>query len=107
VFIVRDTKDVPWLWDGTGLAVGSTFGQQTGGFGVEIDSTTKNSPKGTRVLAEIPNLLGPGKTAQMTYYETRRGAKVFDAGTFDFPGSALTAPVDRILLNLWNHLSVP
>ncbi len=106
-FIVRDTSDVPWLWAGTGLTVGSTFGQQTGGFGVEIDATTKDSPKGTKVLAEIPDLLGPGKTAQMTYYRTRRGAKVFDAGTLDFPGSALVAPVDRILLNLWRYLSIP
>ncbi len=107
LFIVRNTHDVPWLWVGTDLTEGSTFGQTVGGYGVEIDGKTPDSPKGTKVLAEIPDLLGPGLTAQMTYYETGKGAKVFDAGTLDFAGSALTFPVDRILINLWTHLSVP
>jgi hypothetical protein len=104
-FIVRDTTHVPWLWQGLNFQVGSTFGQVVGGYGIEIDSTTKASPPGTIVIAEIPNLLGPGLTAQMTYYETKNGAKVFDAGTLDFVGSALTFPVNHMLLNLWNHLS--
>jgi hypothetical protein len=59
------------------------------------------------VLAEIPDLLGPGVTAQMTYYETPRGAKVFDAGALDFVGSVLTFPVNHLVLNLWVHLSAP
>jgi hypothetical protein len=59
------------------------------------------------VLAEIPNLYGPGLTAQMSYYETPQGAKVFAAGVLDFGGSALTSPTGRILLNLWDRLSVP
>ncbi len=106
-FVVRDTTDAPWLWQGLGLDAGSMFGQVVGGYGIEIDATTRDSPPGTIVLAEIPDLLGPGVTAQMTYYETRRGAKVFDAGALDFVGSALTFPVDHLLLNLWRHLSVP
>jgi hypothetical protein len=104
-FVVRDTADAPWFWQGLNLSVGSTFGQVVGGYGIEIDATTKNSPPGTIVLAEIPNLIGPGLTAQMTYYETSAGAKVFDAGTLNFVGSALTFPVNHMLLNLWNYLS--
>jgi hypothetical protein len=97
----------PWLWEGTDLTDGSTFGQAVGGYGIEIDATTPDSPPGTIVLAEIPNLYGPGLTAQMSYYETPQGAKVFAAGVLDFGGSALTAPVGRILQNLWDRLSVP
>ena len=65
------------------------------------------SPPGTAVLAEVPDLLGPGRTAQMTYYETAAGAKVFAAGTLDFGGSVLRDPQDRMLQNLWAWLSAP
>ena len=106
-FVVRDTADAPWLWQGLGLDAGSLFGRVVGGYGIEIDAMTRDSPPGTIVLAEIPNLLGPGVTAQMTYYETPAGAKVFDAGALDFVGSALTFPVNHLLLNLWRHLAVP
>jgi N,N-dimethylformamidase beta subunit-like, C-terminal len=106
-FVVRDTTATPWLWNGLGLDTGSLFGRVVGGYGIEIDATTRDSPPGTVVLAEIPDLLGPGKTAQMTYYETAGGAKVFDAGALDFVGSALTYPVNHLLLNLWRHLAVP
>ena len=50
--------------------------------GIEIDRTSPDSPKGVQVIAEIPDLFGPGFTAQMTYYETKGGAKVFAAGAF-------------------------
>jgi hypothetical protein len=105
-FVVRDTVDAPWLWQGLGLDAGSLFGQVVGGYGIEIDATTRDSPPGTIVLAEIPDLLGPGLTAQMTYYETPRGAKVFDAGALDFVGSVLTYPVNHLVFNLWTHLAV-
>ena len=106
-FVVRNTTATPWLWQGVGLDVGSLFGRVVGGYGVEIDATTRDSPRGTVVLAEIPDLLGPGLTAQMTYYETRGGAKVFAAGALDFVTSALTYPVNHLLLNLWRRLAVP
>jgi len=106
-FVVRDTLDTPWLWQGLGLDESAIFGQVVGGYGIEIDSTTRDSPPGTIVLAEIPDLLGPGVTAQMTYYETPRGAKVFDAGALDFVGSLLTFPVNHLVFNLWKHLAVP
>ena len=55
----------------------------------------------------MPDLLGPGKTAEMTYYETAAGAKVFDAGAINFASTATTAPVSTLLENLWARLSVP
>jgi hypothetical protein len=106
-YTVGSAADAPWLWEGTDLTDGSTFGQAVGGYGIEIDATTPESPPGTIVLAEIPNLYGPGLTAQMSYYETPQGAKVFAAGVLDFGGSALTSPTGRLLLNLWDRLSVP
>jgi hypothetical protein len=106
-YIVRSGVTAPWLWSGTDLVDGSSFGQFIGGYGIEIDSTTRASPRGTIVLADIPDLFGPGLSAQMTYYETAAGAKVFAAGTLDFGGSVYTWPPRRILENLWTRLSVP
>jgi hypothetical protein len=57
------------------------------------------------VVAEIPRLIGATRTAQMTYYETPRGAKVFAAGAFTLPGRSRAA---RTLLdNLWTRMSRP
>ncbi len=106
-FVVENAAAVPWLWDGTGLTDGSSFGSYVGGYGIEIDATAPESPPGTVVVAQIPDLLGPGITAQMSYYETPAGAKVFAAGTLDFGGSATFWPVKRILDNLWARLSQP
>jgi hypothetical protein len=107
LFTVQDTAAAPWLWDGTGLTDGSTLGQFVGGYGIEIDALAPQSPPGTLVLAQIPDLFGPGLTAQMSYYETAAGAKVFAAGTLDFGGSATFWPVKRMLDNLWARLSRP
>jgi hypothetical protein len=102
-FVVTGAALAPWLFAGTGLQDGSTFGR----YGIEIDAAGAASPKGTIVLAKIPNLLGPGKTAEMTYYETSAGAKVFDAGAINFAASATTAPVSTLLQNLWARLAAP
>ena len=107
LFTVQNSASAPWLWDGTGLADGSTFGAYVGGYGIEIDSIAPESPPGTLVVAQIPDLFGPGITAQMSYYETPVGAKVFAAGTLDFGGSATFWPVKRMLDNLWARLSQP
>ena len=106
-FIVTGAQTAPWFYTGTGLADGATFGETLGGYGIEIDTTTPASPIGTIVLAEIPNLYGPGLTAQMTYYETAAGAKVFAGGALDFGGSATLWPVRRMLENLWSRLAAP
>jgi hypothetical protein len=106
-FQVASTAVAPWLWSGTGIVDGGSFGTAVGGYGIEIDAVTPDSPPGTLVLAQIPDLYGPGLTAQMSYYETPAGAKVFAAGSLDFGGSALTDPVSQMLRNLWDRLSVP
>ena len=93
----------PWLFAGTGLRGGSRFGS----FGIEIDARTPDSPRGTRVLARIPDIFGRGKSAEMTYYETAGGAKVFAAGVLNFGGAAWYPEVSRMLENLWARLARP
>jgi hypothetical protein len=102
-FVVSGASQAPWLFANTGLQDGSTFGR----YGIEIDARSPASPPGTIVLARIPDLLGPGKTAEMTYYETPAGAKVFAAGAINFAASATMPPVSTMLENLWNRLTVP
>ena len=104
-FVVRSASTAPWLWAGTGLGDGATFGQELGGYGIEIDAATTFTPLGAIVLAEIPDVFGPGLTAQMTYYETPQGAKVFAAGVIDFGGSSTLPAVRRMLENLWARLA--
>ena len=98
---VVESPAAVWLFAGTGLDSGSTFGS----FGIEIDHTAPSSPPGTEVVAEIRNLFGPGATAQMTYYETPAGARVFAAGAFTMAGQALQPTVSPILENLWTRLA--
>jgi hypothetical protein len=103
-WVVHDTSDAQWLFAGTDLVDGSTFGDG----GIEIDATSTASPQDVHVLAEIPDLFGKGFTAQMTYYETPPGAKVFAAGAFRLVGSLLSDPtVGRLVDNLITHLSQP
>src|SRR5439155_10427149 len=82
-FVVTGAAAAPWAFDGTGLADGDAFGR----YGIEIDARTAASPRGIQVLARIPDLLGSGRTAEMTYYETAAGAKVFAAGALNFAAS--------------------
>ena len=101
-WLVRETPAAAWVFEGTGLHTGSTFGFG----GIEIDETATASPRGVQVLAEIPDVFGPGLTAQMTYYETRAGAKVFAAGAFFFHRLLETDPqTARIVENLWARLA--
>jgi hypothetical protein len=101
-WVVRRAPASRWLLVGTRLRPGQAFGRG----GVEIDQVTAASPPRTQVLAEIPNLFGPGKTAQMTYYETRAAAKVFAAGAFHLTREITSDPVVwRLLENLWVRLT--
>ena len=103
-WIVRRSPARRWLFAGTGLHVGSPFARG----GVEIDQLASASPSGVQLVAEIPRLFGPGLSAQMSYYETDSGAKVFAAGAFHFTRSATSDPVVwRILENLWMRLARP
>ena len=100
-WVVRQTPARSWMFAGTDLDVGSGFGRG----GVEIDQVTGASPPGVRVVAEIPHLFGPGMKAQMTYYETGRGARVFAAGAFHLTRAVTSDPVVwRMLENLWARL---
>ncbi len=100
-YLTTNVEATPWLWAGMGVGNGSRVGT----FGIEIDKTASSSPRGTRVVAHIPNLYGPGMTAQMTYYRTSAGAKVFAAGAFTLAGSATRPYGERLLDNLWRHMA--
>jgi hypothetical protein len=98
---VVGARRVPWLFAHTGLKDGSML---PGYYGIEIDGTTRASPRGTVVVATIHDIF-PGETAEMTYYTTRAGAEVFDAGTINFGGAAGNPYVAEMLTNLWTHMS--
>ena len=101
-WIVRRSRSGRWILAGTALSVGGSFGRG----GVEIDHTSPASPPGVEVVAEIPHLFGRTKTAQMTYYKTSRGAKVFAAGAFYFTRLAhVDTATSRILENIWRELT--
>jgi hypothetical protein len=101
-FTVVGADVAPWVFEGTGLANGSMFGL----YGIEIDARSAASPTSTQVLATIPDLFGPGRTAEMTYYEHWSGAKVFSAGALDFGGQMLLWPAtQRIVENVWSRLA--
>jgi hypothetical protein len=100
---IANTTGAPWVFAGTGLANGQSFGS----YGYEIDIRSPATPPGTILLASIPDLMGPGRTAEMTYYETAAGAKVFAAGALNFGASVGDPVVARILDNVWTRLSTP
>ena len=100
-WIVRRTGAAAWVFSGAGLRPGSRVSRG----GIEIDKTSPSSPRGIEVLAEIPNLFGPGFTAQMTYYETPEGAKVFAAGAFSLAKSVGEPVVGRVIANVWERLA--
>jgi hypothetical protein len=100
-YVVTDPAAAPWLFAGTGLDAGSSFGR----YGIEIDARAPSSPPGTRVLARVPDLMGPGRSAELTYYETAAGARVLAAGAINFVASMTDPRVERLVENAWNELS--
>jgi hypothetical protein len=100
-YVVRGAVTLPWAFAGTGLRDGARFGT----YGFEIDARAASSPPRTQLLASIPNLMGPGRTAEMTYYETPSGAKVFAAGALNFAASIGDPTVSRLVENVWARLS--
>ena len=102
-FVVTGAATAPWAFGGTGLADGSSFGR----YGIEIDARTAATPVGAVLLARIPDALGPGRTAEMTYYENPAGAKVFAAGTLNFAASLGDPQVAAFVENIWTRLSRP
>jgi hypothetical protein len=102
-FTVMGAETAPWAFAGTGLANGNVFGR----YGIEIDAHTSASPPGLQVLARIPDLFPGGRSAEMTYYETPAGAKVFAAGALNFAASIGLPQVAHVLENVWARLAVP
>jgi N,N-dimethylformamidase beta subunit-like, C-terminal len=103
-FVITGAATAPWAFAGTGLGDGDTFGR----YGIEIDERTADSPPETQLLARIPDILpNAGRSAEMTYYETPAGAKVFAAGALNFAASVDQPVVSRLLDNLWARLSLP
>ena len=100
-YVVGDPAAAPWLFEGTGLSAGSAFGR----YGIEIDARSPASPRGTRVLARIPDLMGAGRSAELTYYETEAGARVLAAGVINFVASMGDPRVERLVDNAWQYLS--
>jgi hypothetical protein len=103
-YVVTGAAAAPWAFAGTGLRDGDVFGR----YGIEIDERTADSPPGIELLARIPNVFPKaGRSAEMTYYETPAGAKVFAAGALNFAASVDQPVVSQLLENLWGRLSVP
>jgi hypothetical protein len=99
---VHGTQHAPWLFEGTGIRNGDRLGW----WGIEVDGRTAASPRSIRVLASYPNAFGTGRPAEMTYYETPRGARVFAAGAFTLGGDqAHRWTTGKLLENLWEHLA--
>ena len=102
-YTVRAAATAPWAFAGTGLRDGDSFGR----YGIEIDARSPASPPGMLLLASIPDLMGPGRSAEMTYYETPHGAKVFAAGALNFTASIGEPFVSQLVENVWARLSRP
>jgi hypothetical protein len=91
------------LFKGTGLTNGEKFGR----FGIEADARAPSSPSGIKLLARIKDIFGPGKSAEMTYYRTSRGAKLFAAGVLNFVSTGVDRSLlDKLLTNLFAKLEI-
>ena len=102
-YTVTGARRAPWLFVGTRIA----DGERLGWFGIEVDGRTAASPRAIQVLAVIPNAFASGHSAEMTYYVTSAGAKVFAAGAFTLCGTQARNPaISRLLQNLWDRLTV-
>jgi hypothetical protein len=101
-YVVTGARTAAWLYVGTGLRNGDRFGR----FGIEVDARAPSSPRRTLLLAQAKDIFGPGKSAEMTYYATGGGAKVFAAGVLNFASRASGATVDTLLENVFTTLEV-
>jgi hypothetical protein len=99
-YTVQGAAVAPWAFAGTGLRNGSSFGR----YGIEVDARAPSSPAGIRVLARGERLIG-AHDAEMTYYETAAGARVFAAGAVNFAASINDPAVSRLIENVWARLA--
>ena len=100
-WVVQNPHAANGLFASAGLAKGEGLGVA----GIEVDRLTPHSPHNIKVLAEVA--WRRGKTAQMTYYSTQSGAKVFDAGAFTIAGQAMDPGLAPFMQELWSRLSRP
>ena len=103
-YVVEGAAAQPWAFEGISVTDGSPLGSS---YGIEIDARALSSPPGLVVLARVPDLLGPGRSAEMSYYETGTGAKVFAAGTLNFAASLDRPDVSQLVDNVWRRLASP
>jgi hypothetical protein len=101
-YVVAGARVAPWMFTGTGLSNGDRFGR----FGIEVDARAPSSPPRTKLLARAKDIFGPGKSAEMCYYRTSRGAKVFAAGVMNFTVHADRPIIDKLLTNVFAKLEV-
>jgi hypothetical protein len=91
-----------WVFGGTGVVAGATFGER-GRFGAasghETDKINRHTPKGVVRLARGCNPRGGG--ADLIYFERGDGGRVFAAGSITFAGTlAEDGVADRITRNV-------
>jgi hypothetical protein len=95
-----------WIFAGTGLKKGDTFGEKTlherygdGASGHETDKISPCSPKETVLLAKGLNPDDGG--AHLVFFETASGGAVFSAGSITYPTALLCDPVvSRLTANV-------
>ena len=100
-YILRYPPSLAWIFEGTELKSGDKFSFG----GIEIDHRASSSPRGLTVLATIPDVFGKGMTGEMSYYETKNGARVFAAGAFSLGGSIGNPQVAQVVSNVWTRLA--
>jgi N,N-dimethylformamidase len=88
-----------WVFEGTGLKAGDTFGEKSlhmrcpgGASGHETDKVSTSSPKNVHLLARGLNPDDGG--AEMVIFDTPSGGAVFSAGSITYP---VCLPVDERL----------
>jgi hypothetical protein len=95
-----------WVFTGTGLKTGATFGIKTlherygdGASGHETDKISPNSPRNVQLLARGLNPNEGG--AHLVYFDTPGGGAVFSAGSITYPTALLCdLPTSTITLNV-------
>jgi hypothetical protein len=96
---VVDTAAAPWLFRGTGLRNGSTFGS----YGVEFDMRAPVSPGSVHLLAQVdPHMPSRWVRGDMTLYRLGH-SEVFAAGTTSFADATAQPAESRMLMNLWRR----
>ena len=94
-----DTAAAPWLFRGTGLRDGSTFGS----YGVDFDMRAPASPGSVHLLAQVyPHMPSGWVRGDMALYRDGQ-SEVFAAGTESFFDATAQPAEARMLTNLWRR----